>query len=117
MRVAVKKKINDQVDLYKMSDPVSGIVHILDESFSERDLGVQMKSNLNWDDQCKIAAMKGNTALATIHKTFKSMDVKMLSSLYKTYVRPHLEYAVQAWCAYNSKDIKCLEMVQRRATK
>ncbi|RMZ93534.1 hypothetical protein BpHYR1_040357, partial [Brachionus plicatilis] len=60
-------------------------VHILDESFSERDLVVQMKYNLKWDDQCKIAAMRGNTALATIHKTFKSMDVKMLSSLYKTY--------------------------------
>ena len=37
--------------------------------------------------------------------------------LYKTDVRPHLEYGQQALHPYLAKDTECLEKVQRRATK
>jgi ribonucleases P/MRP protein subunit RPP40 len=32
-------------------------------------------------------------------------------------VRPHLEFAIQAWCPYDLTDILELENVQKRATK
>ena len=37
--------------------------------------------------------------------------------VYKSMVRPHLEYAVQAQCSNKISDIKLLEGGQRRITK
>ena len=37
--------------------------------------------------------------------------------LYKQYVRPHLEYCIQAWSPWLEQDKKALEKVQERAIK
>ena len=37
--------------------------------------------------------------------------------MYKTYVRPHLEYCAPTWSPYLVKDIDALERVQHHATK
>ena len=41
----------------------------------------------------------------------------MFVSLYKTYVRHHMELSVQACSPWYLKDIELLEQVQRRAVK
>ena len=44
-------------------------------------------------------------------------DLKIMLNLYKTLVRPHVEYCVSAWSPYYKKDKELLENVQRRFTK
>ena len=66
---------------------------------------------------CQKAAVKASQVLGLIRRAFKINSVEMFIFLYKMYVRPHLEYCVQAWSPYLAKDIDSLEKVQRRATK
>jgi len=68
--------------------------HKLEAVSQEKDLGVWITDNLKPSMQCQYAYSKANRALGLIGRTisFKSEDV--LIRLYKTLVRPHLEYCV-----------------------
>ena len=90
---------------------------VLNSSECERDLGVMIARDLKWGTQAKSAALKGNKMLGMLKRAFVSRDVDLWSGLYKSLVRPHLEYAVQAWSPSLSNDKNILEDVQKRLTK
>ena len=68
-------------------------------------------------EQCGIAAAKGNQIIGLIRRHVLHKEKELIITLYKTIVRPHLEYCIQAWRPYRKKHIDMLERVQRRATK
>ena len=45
------------------------------------------------------------------------MDKNTFINLYKSLVRPHLEYVNSVWPSYKKGDVEAIEKVQRRATK
>ena len=67
--------------------------------------------------QCQKASKKAMTALGMVRRSFKHMTKYSFVTLYRAYVRPHLEFCVQAWSPYMAKVIDSLEKVQCRATK
>ena len=83
----------------------------------EKDLGIYITNNMKVENQCTEAANKANRALGLVNRTFKYHNPRSFTNLYKSYVRPHLEFAIQAWSPYLKKDIQTLEKVQRRATR
>lgn len=83
----------------------------------EKDLGVYTTADLHFSTQCSKAAARASSVLGLIHRNFRRIDVHDFRVLYKMYVRPHLEYCVQAWSPWLIKDMNCLENVQRRATR
>ena len=55
--------------------------------------------------------------MAVIRRSFELIDEFALPLLYKTLVRPHLEYGNVAWGPFNRADQLLVERVQRRATR
>jgi len=45
------------------------------------------------------------------------MDERTFILLYKSMVRPHVEFANSVWCTYKIGDLKEIEKIQKRATK
>ena len=83
----------------------------------EKDLGVIFDKTFKVGNQCLKAAKKGNQILGMIGRTFTCKSKKVMLSLYKSLVRPHLEYNIQVWRPHLIKDREVLEKVQRRATR
>ena len=84
---------------------------------SEKDLGVIISNNLKSSEQCLAAKNKSMKILGMINRQISFKSPEVILKLYKSYVRPHLEYCSQFWSPYLQKDIDLLENVQRRATK
>ena len=108
---------HNQRYIYTLNDYVTGMPIPIVTTEAERDLGIQLTSDLKFSCQCSAAASKANYQLGLLKRTFISRDKFLWKKLYTTYVRPHVEFAVQAWNPYYVKDINLLEKVQRRATK
>ena len=55
--------------------------------------------------------------LGMINRAFKYKTNEVVLKLYKSLVRPHLDYCIQAWRPYKQKDIDLLESIQRRMSR
>jgi len=60
---------------------------------------------------------KASRVLGMIKRTIRYKDTRVMMNLYKTLLRPHVEYCVSAWNPHYIKDKKLIEKVQRRFTK
>ena len=84
---------------------------------TEKDLGIWFDITLKPSLQCELAAKKANQMLGMISKSFHYRTKGTLIPLYKTVVRPLLEFSAAAWCPWLEKDIERLEKVQKRLVR
>ena len=83
----------------------------------EKDLGVWITDDPKAAKQCAEATKKENQTLGMVKRSFRYRSPEIITQLYKSLIRPHLDYCIQAWRPHLQKDIKLLEGVQRRTTK
>ena len=89
----------------------------LQTSEEEKDLGVTFDHSLKFDRHITNAISKANKMLGIIKRSFTFRDKDTLTRLYKTLVRPHLEYANTVWHPLLKRQSISIEKVQRRATR
>ena len=83
----------------------------------EKDLGVVVASDMKPSRQCEKAAKGANAMLGMITRSFHYRSKDTLVPLFKTFVRPRLEFSVAAWSPWMQKDVDVLEKVQKRMAR
>ena len=97
----------------------SGVERVsLEQVNSEKDLGVTIDNKLLFREHVSKKAAIANRNLGIIFKSFTyNLDKQMFLCLYKSLVRPHVEYATTVWSPMYKKDAVVLENIQKRATR
>ena len=85
---------------------------------SVRYLGVELTQDLSWSLHVSHLCAKARQLIGLLYRRFyKHANTATLLQLYKSFIRPHLEYCAIVWDPHLSKDIEALEKVQRFALR
>ena len=74
-------------------------------------------NDLKASHQCTAACNKANRILGMINRTIVYKSKEVLLKLYKSLVRPHVEYCTPVWSPCYQKDKILIEKVQHRFTR
>ncbi len=83
----------------------------------QRDLGVMVPSDLRFSEHADMCAKKGLQRVGILLRKFDQLPTRALLDLYKSTVRPVLEYASEVWNVQQAGDVARLEKVQRTFTR
>ena len=62
-----------------------------------------MSKGLKFPKQCLLAKNKANLMLDIINKGVSYKSTEVISKLYGSYVRPHLQYCIRFWTPINNR--------------
>ena len=76
-------------------------IHNLENVDQEKDIGVIIDSNLEFDKHINAKINKANSMFSIIRRSFQFLSQQNFIPLYKSLVRSHLDYASSVWNPYN----------------
>ena len=89
----------------------------LDEIASTKYLGVYLFNDLRWNEHVRYITNKANKLLGFLNRNLKHCTTSTKKNAYKSLFQPIVEYCSSVWDCYTAKNIKQVEMVQRRAAR
>ena len=95
----------------------NGTIDEISKVSSERDLGILFENSLSFEMHINKIVNKANSLVELIKRNFAFMNKYLFLRIYKTVIRPHLDYGNNIYYPFLKKNIRILENVQRRATK
>ena len=94
---------------------INGVV--ISPSNLVKDLGVLIDNKFKFHNHSSVVASKANHMLTIVSKSFQYMDDNILLNLYKSFVRPIVEYGTVICGPYYVLDQQLIARIQRRAMK
>ena len=85
--------------------------------FEEKDLGVIIDSQLQFDEHIAEKVKKPNIMVGLIRWSISYLDGHLFKNLFIMFVRSHLEHTQSVWSPHLRKYIYALENVKARASK
>ena len=103
--------------MYNYTISEDGITKDLEVTYCEKDLGVFIDPLLDFEEHITSTVKKARRLSGLIIRTitFKSKDIMI--PLFKSIIRPVLEYANVVWSPYYRKHIDQIESIQRHFTR
>ena len=92
-------------------------LHPLKNVQEEKDLGVIVDEKLSFKSHISSKISKANSMIHIVKNSFKYLDAAMFKLLFKSIIRPHLEYASPVWSPITQGEKNRIKGVQRRASK
>nr|CAD2185899.1 unnamed protein product [Meloidogyne enterolobii] len=102
---------NNPKDQYKIFN------NTINEVQSIRDLGICIDNKLRFKEHINIIIRNAYLRMKTIFRIIKSRKTATWILIYKSYIRPMLEYAPETWNTLYKTEINSLEKCQKFFTK
>ncbi|CAM1307444.1 Uncharacterised protein r2_g1733 [Pycnogonum litorale] len=102
---------------YQMKNPSTDGTCTLEESENQKDLGVTIDNRLSFKEHTAQTISKANRMVGIIRRSFDHLTEETFAQLFKSIVRPILEYGHTTWQPHQKTLCSEVENVQRRATK
>ena len=97
---------------YQLSDG-----RFIDPTDTVRDLGVLLSSDGQWSAQISRVVTTASRVAGWTLSAFRSRTRRTMMTLYKSLVRPHLDYCCTLWSPSKNGDISRVEDIQRSYTR
>ena len=81
------------------------------------DIGITVSNDLSWSRHIELTKAKASKTLGLIKRICRDINDFPTKILYRTLVKPKLEYASSIWSPDTVKHRSLIEKIQRRATK
>ncbi|KAL5251660.1 hypothetical protein ACHWQZ_G017138 [Mnemiopsis leidyi] len=111
-------KIMRQLPFYPLTVEYStSCGHIIEPQVTVRDLGVYVSNERSWTLHIEKTIQGARQMAAWALSAFRDRSTIVMLTLYKSLVRPKLEYCSPVWNPHKVSDIQKIENVQRSFTK
>lgn len=106
------------VNRYKNSEttPISMSGEVLQESTSFRLVGLTISNDFSWNEYITSVAKKASMKVGTLYRARNYLSPECILHLYKSLIRPCMEYCCHIWAGAPVTLLNLLDRIQRRVS-